>query len=75
MDKLESNLLLLENVSKQISDLIHNNNFQKIPELDELRKSIIENIHSNKINELDIKSKLMNLIQENESLILISEIK
>ena len=75
MKKINSELILLENLSKQISDLIHINSFDKITELDAIRQSIIKNIHLNKSDSSNAKDKLKKLIQNNNSMILILETK
>ena len=51
IDNINSDLITLENLSIQISDLIHENNFKKILELDTLRQTIIQNIQLNFIND------------------------
>ena len=75
MDDINSDLILLESLSKKISDLIYDDNFNKISELDSLRQTLIKNIHLNKKNNVNIKHKLINLIKEYESMVLISEAK
>ena len=44
MDTLNSDLDLLENLSKKISDLIYNNEFTQISTLDAQRKLLIEKL-------------------------------
>ena len=46
MDNLNSDLDLLENLSKKISDLIYNNEFNQISFLDAQRRLLIEKIQS-----------------------------
>ena len=75
MPNINTDLILLENLSKQISDLISQNNFKKVPHLDSLRQSIIQNTYLNKKDDLDIKDKIKKLINENDLLILASESK
>ena len=44
MDSINSDLDLLENLSKKISDLLYNNEFSKISEIDIQRKALIKKI-------------------------------
>lgn len=73
MDNIISNFTTLEMLSKQISDLIYNNNYDKVYELDLMRQSIIKNIIKEKSHDHNIKNILKNLITQNESLIFYSE--
>ena len=50
MDSIHSSLITLENLSKQISNLIYHNSFEKIPELDLQRQSLIKSIYINMLN-------------------------
>jgi len=75
IDNINSDLVILENLSKQISDLIHENSFKKILELDSLRQTIIQNIQSNFISDAEAKDKVNSIIKENELMISISEKK
>ena len=49
MDNLHSDLDLLENLSKKISDLIYNNEFTQISFLDAQRRLLIEKIKESEI--------------------------
>ena len=73
MDNIISNFTTLEMLSKQISDLIYNNNYDKVYELDLMRQSIIKDIIKEKSHDHNIKNILKNLITQNESLIFYSE--
>jgi hypothetical protein len=73
MDNIISNFTILETLSKQISDLIYNNNYDKVYELDLMRQSIIKDIIKEKSHDHNIKNILKNLITQNESLIFYSE--
>ena len=75
IDNINSNLILLEKLSEQISDLITNNSFEKILALDSLRQSIILNIQSQFINNLQVRNKVKSLIKENQLMISISNKK
>ena len=75
MDNINSNLILLEKLSEQISDLITNNSFEKILALDSLRQSIIIKIQSQFINNFQVRNKVKSLIKENQLMILISNKK
>lgn len=69
MTNNETDLMILEQLSKQISDLINKNSFENIAKIDEERKSIIKNfINKKSINSLT-QNKVVTLINENEKLI------
>ena len=55
MDNLNSDLDLLENLSKKISDLIYNNEFTQISLLDAQRRLLIEKIKEGEIKKGNIK--------------------
>ena len=75
MNNINADLMLLEELSKQISDLIYYNDFKKIIELDTHRQTIIKNINKNNTTDTLLKDKLTNLINNNDSMIAISESK
>ena len=75
MDTLNSDLDLLENLSKKISDLIYNNEFSKISLLDEQRKLLIEKIKEREIKKNHIKKRIVKLIESNLENIKITEKK
>ena len=75
MDSIYPSLITLENLSKQISNLIYNNSFEKIPELDLQRQSLIKSIYLNKEDHLEIKEKLKKLMQDNDLMIINSDTK
>ena len=58
MDTLNSDLHLLENLSKKISDLIYLNRYKQISELDEQRKEIIRKIKKSQIKKNEIKARI-----------------
>ena len=62
-DFVEKNLIELEEISYKISDLINNSKFEKIPELDKKRNSIIEVIYKN--NTKDYSNRILKLINQN----------
>ena len=62
MNNLESDLTLLENLSKKISDLIYDNQFAQISEIDKQRQAIIEKIKNSETSHLQIQSRISNLI-------------
>ena len=69
MTNNETDLMILEQLSKQISDLINKNSFENIAKIDEERKSIIKNFTNKKsINSLT-QNRVVTLIYENEKLI------
>jgi hypothetical protein len=75
MNNINADLMLLEELSKQMSDLIYYNDFKKIIELDTHRQTIIKNINKNNTTDTLLKDKLTNLINNNDSMIAISESK
>ena len=75
MNDFESELTLLENLSKKISDLIYNNQFTKISQIDKQRQAIIEKIKNSEKSHLQIKSRISNLIINNNEMLIKTENK
>ena len=75
MNSLNSDLILLENLSKKISDLIFNNQFSKITEIDRQRKVLIKKIMDNEIYKNNIKARINKLVENNNEMLLMSEKK
>ena len=69
MNDFESELTLLENLSKKISDLIYNNQFTQISQIDKQRQAIIEKIKNSEKSHLQIKSRISNLIINNNEML------
>ena len=69
MNNLESDLTLLENLSKKISDLIYDNQFAQISEIDKQRQAIIEKIKNSETSHLQIQSRISNLIINNNEML------
>ena len=65
MDSINSDLDLLENLSKKISDLIYNNKFNQISIIDAQRRAIIEKIKARESQNNDAKERIRNLVQNN----------
>ena len=65
MDTLNSDLDLLENLSKKISDLIYNNEFTQISVLDAQRKLLIEKIKESEIKKNQIQKRIGKLLENN----------
>ena len=65
MDTLNSDLEMLENLSKKISDLIYNNEFSQISLLDTKRRLLIEKIKDRQIKKNQIKKRIGKLIENN----------
>ena len=65
MDSINSDLDLLENLSKKISDLIYNNKFNQICSIDAQRRAIIEKIKARESQNNDAKDRIRNLVQNN----------
>tara|TARA_B100001939_G_C16739898_1_gene529245 strand:- start:311 stop:637 length:327 start_codon:yes stop_codon:yes gene_type:complete len=75
MDSINSDLDLLENLSKKISDLIYYNNFNQIEEIDTQRKVLIKKIMESESKKNKIKERIRKLIKNNTSMIEASETK
>ena len=65
MDTLNSDLDLLENLSKRISDLIYNNEFAQISQIDAQRKLLIQKIKDSEIKKKDIRKRVGMLVENN----------
>ena len=65
MDTINSDLDLLENLSKKISDLIYDNKFNQISEIDAQRKALIIKIMENESKKNKIKERIHNLVKNN----------
>ena len=68
MDKINADLELLENLSKKISDLVYNNEFTQISEINAQRNSIITNIEKSENQKNEIRSRVKSL-EENNAMI------
>ena len=75
MDTLNSDLQLLENLSKKISDLIYSNRYNQISELDEQRKEIIRKIKKSQIKKNEIKARIRLLAEGNTRMVQATERK
>ena len=73
MDTLNSDLQLLENLSKKISDLIYLNRYKQISELDEQRKEIIRKIKKSQIKKNEIKARIRLLAEGNTRMVQAAE--
>ena len=65
MDTLNSDLEMLENLSKKISDLIHDNEFANISYLDSQRRLLIEKIKNSEIKRVNIKNRIGKIVEDN----------
>ena len=75
MDTLKSDLDLLENLSKKISDLIYNNEYSDIPEIDNQRRSLIKKIQDSETHKRLIKQRVGKLIEKNDAIVRVTEKK
>lgn len=75
MDSINSDLDLLENLSKKISDLIYDNKFNQVSQIDAQRKALIIKIMENESKKNKIKQRIRKLIKNNTSMIEVSETK
>ena len=69
MDTLHSDLDLLENLSKKISDLLYKNEYSAISEIDCQRKTLIKKIKENEAHKSKIKQRIRKLVENNAALI------
>ena len=75
MDSINSDLDLLENLSKKISDLLYNNEFSQISEIDIQRKVLIKKIKESQLNKNNIKARISKLLENNNSMVRSTENK
>ena len=75
MDTLSSDLDLLENLSKKISDLLYLNRYSEISEIDFQRIALIKKIKENEANKSAIKQRIEKLVKNNVALIEYTEKK
>ena len=75
MDSINSDLDLLENLSKKISDLLYNNEFSKISEIDIQRKALIKKIKECQLKKNNIKARISKLLDNNNSMVRSTEKK
>ena len=65
MDNFNRDLDLLENLSKNISDLIYNNDFSQLPFIDAQRRALIKKIKESESQKNDIKKRIGKLVENN----------
>ena len=65
MDTLNSDLEMLENLSKKISDLIYDNEFANISYLDSQRRLLIQKIKNSEIKRVNIKNRIGKIVENN----------
>jgi len=75
MDKFNSDLDLLENLSIKISDLIYKNEFNQILVLDAQRRVLIDKIKNSEIKKNHIRKRIKNIIANNLENIKVTENK
>ena len=75
MDSINSDLDLLENLSKKISDLIYNNEFSQISFIDAQRRALIKKIIESESKKNAIKKRIGKLLENNIENIKATEIK
>ena len=75
MDSINSDLDLLENLSKKISDLLYNNEFSKISDIDIQRKALIKKIKESQLKKNNIKARISKLLDNNNSMVRSTEKK
>ncbi len=75
MDNLNSDLDLLENLSKKISDLIYNNKYSQISFLDAQRRILIKRIKESEVKKNSIKERIGELVKNNKENLKITEEK
>ena len=75
MDNLNSDLDLLENLSKKISDLIYNNKYSQISFLDAQRRILIKKIMESEVKKNNIRERIGELVKNNRENLKITEDK
>ena len=75
MDSINSDLDLLVNLSKKISDLLYNNEFSKISDIDIQRKALIKKIKESQLKKNNIKARISKLLENNNSMVRSTEKK
>ena len=75
MDNFNSDLDLLENLSKKISDLIFNNEFSQISLIDAQRRALIKKITESESKKNAIKKRIGKILENNVENIKATEIK
>ena len=75
MDSINSDLDLLERLSKKISDLLYNNKFSEISEIDIQRKALIKKIKESQLKKNNIKARISKLLENNNSMVRSTEKK
>jgi len=69
MDNINSDLDLLENLSKKISDLLYNNKFSEVSDIDYQRKELIKKIKESQLQKKVIKARIGQLVANNIAMI------
>ena len=75
MDSLNSDLDLLENLSKKISDLIYNNKFAEVSYIDAQRIALIKKIKESETQKKNIKERVSKLVYNNYEMVKAAEKK
>ena len=75
MDSTNSDLDLLENLSKKISDLLYQNEFSKISDIDIQREALIKKIKESQLKKNNIKARISKLLENNNSMVRSTEKK
>ena len=75
MDSINSDLDLLERLSKKISDLLYDNKFSQISEIDIQRKALIKKIIQSELTQNNIKIRISKLLENNNSMVRSTEKK
>ena len=75
MDSINHDLDLLERLSKKISDLLYNNEFSQISDLDIQRQELIKRVKATYLNKNIIKGRISELLENNNKIVRSTEIK
>ena len=75
MDSINSDLDLLESLSKKISDLLYNNNFSQVTQIDNQRKELIKKIKESQKQNNFIKARIGQIVENNVAMIEATEKK
>ena len=75
MTNFNSDLELLESLSKKISDLIYNNELSQVTSIDAQRRAIIEKIKNSEYQKNTIKKRIVKLVNNNDEMVKAAEKK
>ena len=75
MTNFNSDLELLESLSKKISDLIYNNELSQVTSIDAQRRALIEKIKNSEYQKNTFKKRIVKLLNDNDEMVKAAEKK